>query len=391
VAVATANPDETFTYSDIVFDASASYDPDNISHIVSYEWDFDGDGIGDASGETVTHNFTDGTNDGKPYSITLTVTDNYGVSNSTSVEVRVKNRAPNASIIGPDVMGEGDTAEFIASASDMDGKVVSYNWSFGDGHYGEGETVTHKYTAPGIYNVTLTVIDDDGATATATHELRVKKNLPPVASFTVSNETPETNQRVEFDASSSYDPDGSIVAYRWDFDGDGVWDIEGNVVTITHSYNKSGNYTVKLEVEDDVGATDWTTKEINVSVVGPGKGISGNVTWNGKHTIKGLQNTTIISNAQHIKATAQEIKNTRNSTVNVTVELHVDGLLLNSTTESLGPQEQKDITVSATWVPMSSGMHNVSLHAYDGPYWVGPTNDPGMGVEVFIEKVKVKS
>ena len=41
VAVATANPDETFTYSDIVFDASASYDPDNISHIVSYEWDFD--------------------------------------------------------------------------------------------------------------------------------------------------------------------------------------------------------------------------------------------------------------------------------------------------------------------------------------------------------------
>jgi len=292
----------------------------------------------------------------------------------------------------------------------------------------------------------------------------VKKNLPPVASFTVSNETPETNQRVEFDASSSYDSDGSIVAYRWDFDGDGVWDIEGNVVTITHSYNKSGNYTVKLEVEDDVGATDWTTKEINVTdeylfsipgsnksieeieeelnngtihgslkgqftsnnislsdnasvtkeeeckwaitdgeetfIVkkeegalniyreGPGKGISGNVTWNGKHTIEGLQNTTIISNAQHIKATAQEIKNTLNSTVNVTVELRVDGLLLNSTMESLEPQEQKDITVSATWVPMSSGMHNVSLHAYDGPYWVGPTNDPGIGVEVFIEKVK---
>ena len=292
----------------------------------------------------------------------------------------------------------------------------------------------------------------------------VKKNLPPVASFTVSNETPETNQSVKFDAFSSYDPDGSIVAYRWDFDGDGVWDIEGNVVTITHSYNKSGNYTVKLEVEDDVGATDWTTKEINVTdeylfsipgsnksieeieeelnngtihgslkgqftsnnislsdnasvtkeeeckwaitdgeetfIVkkeegalniyreGPGKGISGNVTWNGKHTIEGLQNTTIISNAQHIKATAQEIKNTLNSTVNVTVELRVDGLLLNSTMESLEPQEQKDITVSATWVPMSSGMHNVSLHAYDGPYWVGPTNDPGIGVEVFIEKVK---
>jgi len=387
---ATANPDETFTYSDIVFDASASYDPDNISHIVSYEWDFDGDGVGDASGETVTHNFTDGTED---YTVTLTVTDNYGASNSTSVEVRVKNRAPNASIIGPGVTSEGVTVEFIANASDMDGEIVGYEWDFGDGDTGTGEKVEHVYSVPEEmeeikYIVNLTVIDDDGATATATHELRVIKNLPPVASFTVSNETPETNQRVEFDASSSYDPDGSIVAYRWDFDGDGVWDIEGNVVTITHSYNKSGNYTVKLEVEDDVGATDWTTKEINVSVVGPGKGISGNVTWNGKHTIEGLGRRKIIGVSRHIKATAQEIKNTLNSTVNVTVELRVDGLLLNSTMESLEPQEQKDITVSATWVPMSSGMHNVSLHAYDGPYWVGPTNDPGIGVEVFIEKVK---
>ena len=491
VAVATANPDETFTYSDIVFDASASYDPDNISHIVSYNWTISPAEFEILEGTLNSSNlkvwFTNGTNDGKPYSITLTVTDNYGVSNSTSVEVRVKNRAPNASIIGPDVTSEGVTVEFSANASDTDGDVVNYNWSFGNGHYGVGETVTHEYTAPGIYNVTLTVADDDGATATATHELtvtkpvavigvsseevktyesvtldgngsygypegeiasynwtispaefeilegtpnssnlkvwftngtnegkpysitltvtdnygasnstsvevRVKnKNLPPVASFSVSNETPETNQRVEFDASSSYDHDGSIVAYRWDFDGDGVWDIEGNVVTITHSYNKSGNYTVKLEVEDDVGATDWTTKEINVSVAGAGKRISGNVTWNGKHIIEGLQNTTIIGNAQHINATAQEIKNTRNSTVNVTVELRVDGLLLNSTTESLEPHEQKDITVSATWVPMSSGIHYVSLHAYDGLYWVGPTNDPGAKVKVLIEKVKVKS
>ncbi|MHC1611648.1 MAG: VWA domain-containing protein [Candidatus Methanospirareceae archaeon] len=288
----------------------------------------------------------------------------------------------------------------------------------------------------------------------------VKKNLPPVASFTVSNETPETNQRVEFDASSSYDPDGSIVAYRWDFDGDGVWDIEGNVVTITHSYNKSGNYTVKLEVEDNIGAKNSTTKEINIideylfsmqegieeiaedltngtipvelksefennnislsdnaSVTkeedewiitdederfivkkeegtlniyreGAGKGISGNVTWNGKHTIEGLGGGKVIGVPQHINAVAREIKNTRNSTVNVIVELRVDGLLLNSTTESLKPYEQKDITVSAAWVPMSSGIHNVLVHAYDGPYWVGPTNDPGTGVEVYIERVK---
>ena len=130
---------------------------------------------------------------------------------------------------------------------------------------------------------------------------------------------------------------------------------------------------------------------LNIYREGPGKGISGNVTWNGKHTIEGLGRRKIIGVSRHIKATAQEIKNTLNSTVNVTVELRVDGLLLNSTTESLEPHEQKDITVSATWVPMSSGIHYVSLHAYDGLYWVGPTNDPGAKVKVLIEKVKVKS
>jgi hypothetical protein len=214
----------------------------------------------------------------------------------------------------------------------------------------------------------------------------VDGNVPPVASFTVSNDTPTTNEPVTFDASKSYDPDGSIVAYKWDFDDDGVWDNEGNVHRINHSFTTNITYPVTLQVVDDVGATDWITKEITVTD-GPGVAISGNITWNGKHSFEGLSGRLIIGKPRTIKATAYEITNNGGEDVTVTVWLRVDGIPLTSTTATIGPHEQKDVIVSGKWVPMASGMHYISLHVYDGEDWVSPTNDPTAGVKVFIEKV----
>jgi len=211
-------------------------------------------------------------------------------------------------------------------------------------------------------------------------------NEPPVASFTVSDEIPITNEPVTFNASESYDPDGSIVAYKWDFDGNSVWDIEGNVATVTHCYTMNGTYTAKLEVVDNLGATDWMTKKLVVTD-GTEGGISGNVTWTGQHSFEGLDERLVIGESRFIKATAYEITNNLNTAASVTVELRADGILLSSITETLGPYEQKNVTVSGMWVPMSSGMHFISLHAYDGEYWIPPTNDPTAGVKVYIEAV----
>jgi len=88
-------------------------------------------------------------------------------------------------------------------------------------------------------------------------------NKPPVANFTYSPENPVVGQAVTFDASGSYDPDGSLVSYVWDF-GD------GNITNTTeekikHSYSEAGIYEVTLTVKDDEGATNSTTKIITVS------------------------------------------------------------------------------------------------------------------------------
>lgn len=72
---------------------------------------------------------------------------------------------------------------FDASASaDPDGTIVQYAWDFGDGFTGSGVNTTHVYANDTggivIYTVLLTVTDDDGATGTASVEIRVTPPLP---------------------------------------------------------------------------------------------------------------------------------------------------------------------------------------------------------------------
>lgn len=56
---------------------------------------------------------------------------------------------------------------FTGSGAGAGDGVWSYNWSFGDGVSANGQTVTHVFTTEGTFNVTLTVTDNRGGSATA--------------------------------------------------------------------------------------------------------------------------------------------------------------------------------------------------------------------------------
>jgi trimeric autotransporter adhesin len=58
-------------------------------------------------------------------------------------------------------------------STDTDGRVASYAWNFGDGGTAAGVTAAHSYAAPGTYQVTLTITDDDGASATSSRAVTV--------------------------------------------------------------------------------------------------------------------------------------------------------------------------------------------------------------------------
>jgi PKD repeat protein len=151
-------------------DATNSKDPDG--KVDRYAWDF-GDAK-TATGRTATHRYpTKGT-----YKITLTVTDNKGATGSTSHDVQVeKGQAPVASfVINPPAGQTGLPFHYDASAStDKDGKIVKFDWKFGDGGTAAGQIVSHSYKNNGVFDVTLTVTDDTGLTSEKEHQVRVEK------------------------------------------------------------------------------------------------------------------------------------------------------------------------------------------------------------------------
>ncbi|MDH5389727.1 MAG: PKD domain-containing protein, partial [Candidatus Bathyarchaeota archaeon] len=253
---------ETVSTGEVIhFNASDSYDPDG--YIESYFWDF-----GDGTNIMVTSAFVDHVYaDDGVYTVTLTVTDNDGSTATATSTKTVSNRPPVASFTeNATTVLTGEVIHFDASGSeDSDGSIINYLWDFGDGITAVGVKVNHAYEDDGAYTVTLTVVDDDGASESDS-AVKTVSNRPPVALFTENATIVKKGEVIHFDASESYDLDGDIVSYFWDF-GDGT---NATDVTVDHAYAEDGNYTVTLTVIDDDGASSSVsdTKIVETEAVG---------------------------------------------------------------------------------------------------------------------------
>jgi len=246
------------TADQIVFDGSASFDPDGKK--LEYVWDF---GDGDSgTGVHVTHRYT---NPGR-YDIVLEVTDdaiNAEMTDSDIIVVIVND--PPAADAGPDIVTCSPTVSLDGTkSSDPDGTISIYAWDFGD-KSGEdhGAKPTHTFPTPGAYTVTLTVTDDSGTcSAKDSDALIVHINYPPLADAG-GNRKGCPGQELKFDGGKSSDRDGKIIAYHWDF-GDGG---EADGKKVAHTYEKSGKYTAKLTVTDDSNSEcDKNTDAITIFV-----------------------------------------------------------------------------------------------------------------------------
>jgi PKD repeat protein len=91
-------------------------------------------------------------------------------------------------------------------------------------------------------------------------------NIQPVAIFTATPTSGNSKLDVDFDASASYDPDGSITTYAWDF-GDGQT-ASHTIATTSHQFEVQSDsevFRVVLTVTDNVGAQDQAFKDITVN------------------------------------------------------------------------------------------------------------------------------
>ena len=167
---------QSYSYS------TSSTDPDGDQ--IKYGWDWDGDGNVDEwtgfynSGETITlsHSWSQpGT-----YQIKVKAMDQKGDesewSESLTVTILTSTKKPPVAVISaPDAALVNQTISLDAShSSDPDGTIVNYTWDFGDGNTGYGVAVTHSYSLPGNYTITLTVTDNDNLANSTTHTIWIQ-------------------------------------------------------------------------------------------------------------------------------------------------------------------------------------------------------------------------
>jgi len=245
----------------VMFDASASYDPDG--EIISYSWDF-GDGA-TATGENTTHTYaTHGT-----YRVTLTLTDNDGLTGTQTRPVRIRTYPVAAFTYSPLDPRETQTVTFDASASyDPDGFIFGYYWDFGDKTIGVGRTTSHAYQTLGSYDVSLTVTDNDGLTNTIVNPITVLAGIHDVA-ITYVNAYPRRvmpGQYVEIDVEvanqgTSYEIFEVTVYYDDNMIGRGTWGLHPGEIDWAWLYWRTtdipeGVYTIRAEASVVSGETD---------------------------------------------------------------------------------------------------------------------------------------
>jgi parallel beta-helix repeat protein len=106
----------------------------------------------------------------------------------------LENQPPTASFTySPENPIVNQIITFNASNStDPDGTITNYEWEFGDGASGTGEVAFHSYSSVGDYIVTLTVTDDESATASDTETVIVGENALPTVETGDATDITET-------------------------------------------------------------------------------------------------------------------------------------------------------------------------------------------------------
>jgi PKD repeat protein len=231
---------------------------------------------GDGTGRLT---FTPGYTDAGVYSLTLTVSDSVGLSDSATFTLTVQNsnRAPVLAAIADQVMDEGATLTLTLSASDPDvGDSLSLSIvapsfvTLTDNGDGGGQLqLAPDFDSAGTYTVTVTASDAGGLSDSQSFTLSVNNsNRPPVLA-SIGDKGVDEGMVLSFALSAS-DPDGDVLALsamglpagaNLVDHGDGTGQFSW-----TPSATQAGLYTVEFLVTDNGTPQAVDSEQITITV-----------------------------------------------------------------------------------------------------------------------------
>jgi PKD repeat protein len=216
-------------------------------------------------------NFGDGTTSTQPnpvhtyttpgaFDVNLTVTS--GFNKDTSVQTIVSGGVP-----ATDFVADRTTVSVNAPVTFTDKTLnspTSWSWNFGDGVTATDQNPSHEYLVKGIYTVTLTTTNNNGAD-TEKKVNYITVGVAPVADFISEVPSYQQGTRTQFvrfiDTSG-----GNPSSWFWDF-GDGQNSTEQTPPL--HLYNKDGIYSVSLTVTNAFGEDTRTKTNLIIVKEGP--------------------------------------------------------------------------------------------------------------------------
>jgi len=218
----------------------------------------------------VSSNLQEGT-----HTIRLTITHGNNTANSTQ-EMIVLPPIPQVVIdfINGDSIKEGEILEISAQCLDNNGDEIEceYYWEVldNDGNpdllfklTGSPISVSNLTNSEGSYKFVLRSKNNESGIYSSYYQVIVNvlpPNVVPSASISIIPDslggmTPQYYQHsVLTFSSSSYDPDGSIVSFKWYFNNE----LISEDAQFSKSFNETGIYQIKLEVQDDNEV--WSSK-----------------------------------------------------------------------------------------------------------------------------------
>jgi len=162
------------------------------------------------------------------------------------------NKTPTLTVsASKNIIAVDESITFTSNATDSDGHIVSYSWTFGDGTTSTAINPTKTYTTAGTYTATLKVTDNQGLSSEKSVTITVTSK-PTFTLSTLFNATPaSTNSKISLTPQkSSYTEGESVVVTAipesgYEFGG---WngDISGMqnpmTITISKNFNINANF-----------------------------------------------------------------------------------------------------------------------------------------------------